>query len=93
MTKALLPDGTISEWDERLRTVGATEILVTSRDIGLAIQGFMEGDDISAFYGADGDEEIEAADRIAFVDVSDPVNLVIELSSGARFAVKIEKLA
>jgi hypothetical protein len=60
-------------------------------DIGLAIRDFCEGKEISRFDLSGGDDavELEAADRIIHIDVSDPHNPVAHMASGAQFTIRI----
>jgi hypothetical protein len=61
-----------------------------TRDIGLAIRDFMQGFAISQFHEVEGElEEVDSADKVDFVDVSDPHNPVLHMESGIQFTVRV----
>lgn len=59
---------------------------VTTRDVGLAIRDFIEGE---TFYHFGDDKPEPGRDRFEVVDCSDPDNLHIVTMAGVHFTVRI----
>jgi hypothetical protein len=70
---------------------GAPERTVTTRDIGIALRDLMEERDIVISSDADDGESVQTELRttVEFIDVSDPDNPVIHLSTGQAFRCAI----
>jgi hypothetical protein len=70
---------------------GAPERTVTTRDIGIALRDLMEERDIVISSDADDGETVQTELRttVEFIDVSDPDNPVIHLSTGQTFRCAI----
>lgn len=59
---------------------------MTTRDIGLAIRDFLEGEHVFHY---DDDRETELAESVQLVDVSDPNNPEVLLDNGQQFIIRI----
>jgi hypothetical protein len=70
---------------------GAPERTVTTRDIGIALRDLMEERDIVISSDADDGEPVQTELRttVEIIDVSDPDNPVIHLSTGQTFRCAI----
>lgn len=62
-----------------------------TRDIGIAIRDFMEGNNMSHFEEKDGELTFGLDDyaEVKFVDISDPDNPTIHLGNGQQFICRI----
>ncbi len=60
-----------------------------TRDIGILIRDRLEDDTVCSHREHDGDLIEDGEEEIEFIDVSDPDNLVIFVSNGQTFTVRI----
>ena len=67
-----------------------TEQQASTRDLGLAIRDFLEGQEFQIFADDEDGELLHAGDASAeTVDASDPNNLIVALDNGQTFTVII----
>jgi hypothetical protein len=74
------------EYLSKKDTAEARKLAIVTRDIGLAIRDFIEG---QSFHRFDDDVELPGLHEMIVVDCSDPDNLEVHCENGQRFIVRI----